>query len=84
MPCKLRFAISTEELCKKTEKMVCDALFNMTFSMDSSTSEVHIPESDEGQPPVVNKSELCPVSTVEHTCSTTDVFEQDNKVTTEI
>ena len=83
MPCKLGFTISTGELCKKTEKIVCDVHY-LTFSMDSSTSKVHIPESDEGQPPVVNKSELCPVSTVEHTCSTTDVFEQDNKVTTEI
>ena len=67
VPCKLLFSISTEEFCKKTETMVCAALSNTTFSLDSSTSKVHIPESDEGHLPVVNKSELYIVSAVEHT-----------------
>ena len=81
VPCKLLFSISTEELCKKIEKMVCAALSNTTFSLDSSTSKVHIPECDEGKLPVVNNSELCIVSAVEHTHNTTNV---DNEVTTNL
>ena len=81
VPCKLLFSISTEEFCKKTETMVCAALSNTTFSLDSSTSKVHIRESDEGHLPVVNKSELYIVSAVEHTHNTTNV---DNEVTTNL
>ena len=55
--------------------MVCAALCNTTFSLDSSTSKVHIPEGVEGQLPV-NKSELCTISAAEHTCNTTNVFER--------
>ena len=67
VPCKLLFSISTEELCKKTEKMVRAALSNTTFSLDSSTSKVHIREGVEGQLPIVNKSELYIVSVVART-----------------
>ena len=51
--------------------------------MDSSTSKVHIPESDKStsQLPGVNKSEL---STTEHTHNTTNDFEQDNEVTIDL
>ena len=84
VPCKLLFQISTEELCKKTERMVCAALCNTTFSLDSSTSKVHIPEGVEGQLPVVNKSELCTISAAEHTCNTTNVFERGYEVTTNL
>ena len=88
VPCKLLFSISTEALCKKTEKMVCAALSNTNFSLESSTSKVHIPEGgegpSEGQLLVVNKSELCIMSAVEHTHNTTDVFERDSEVTTNI
>ena len=84
MPCKLLFQISTEELCKKTARMVCAALCNTTFSLDSSISKVHIPEGVEGQLPVVNKSELCTISAAEHTCNTTNVFERGYEVTTNL
>ena len=57
------------------------ALSNTTFSLDSSTSKVHIPESDEGHLPVVNKSELYIVSAVEPTHNTTNV---DNEVNTNL
>ena len=68
--------------------MVSAALSNTNFSLGSSTSKVHIPKfkikGGEGQPLVVNKSELCIVSVVEHTHNTTNVFKRDCEVTTDL
>ena len=76
------FSISTEELHKKTEKTASYALSTTNFSLDSSTSKVHIPKGGEGQLPVVNKNnELCIVLVVEYTYNTTNVFKRDSEVT---
>ena len=50
MPCKLVFCTAIEELCKKTESMVCAALSYTEFSLDRATYMVHDPETVEHQP----------------------------------
>lgn len=46
VPCKLKFIISSQEFCKKTEILVCTALsITTTFSLHKSTSMVEEEES---------------------------------------
>ena len=68
VPCKLVFCTGKEELCKKTEKMICDALCGTTFSLDRATHEIPVlsrvvEDQSSNQPTGMSKSE-CSTSVV--------------------
>lgn len=81
VPCYLRFVISSQEFCKKTETSVCSALLKtITFSLVSPTSKALEPIENQMDPaPVSNSgSVLSSSSPVKEPCS--DVtFNKDNQ-----
>ena len=86
VPCKLFFCIATEEFCKKTEKMICDALSGTTFSLDKATHKVLVlfrvvEDQSSNQPTNMGKSE-CPTSVVALTHEVTNVPKVKHQLST--
>ena len=86
VPCKLVFRIEKEELCKKTEKMICDALSGTTFSLDTVTHKVPVlsrvvEDWSSNQPNGMSKSE-CSTSVVALGHEVTNTPKVDHQLST--
>ena len=82
VPCKLVFCTGKEELCKKTEKMICDALSGTTFSVNRATHKIPVlsrivEDQSSNQPTGMSKSE-CSTSVVALGHEVTNTFKVEH------